>query len=184
MLFRSAAHEVASVGVPSILEVRGEVYMRRDDFEALNERQRGKIAQGIKGEKTFVNPRNAAAGAVRQLDPAIAAQRPLSFFAYGLGKVTPAEQGGPDFKTHSDMLSTLKSWGFPVSALVDIAQGAPELIAYHERVGRQRDSLGFDIDGVVYKVNSLGLQRQLGLDRKSTRLNSSHVSQSRMPSSA
>ena len=148
--------------VPLVLEVRGEVYMRRDDFEALNERQRGKIAQGIKGEKTFVNPRNAAAGAVRQLDPAIAAQRPLSFFAYGLGEVTSAGQGGPDFKTHSDMLGTLKSWGFPVSALVGIARGASELIAYHQRVGLQRDSLGFDIDGVVYKVNSMALQRQLG----------------------
>ncbi len=148
--------------VPPVLEVRGEVYMRRDDFEALNERQRGKIAQGVKGEKTFVNPRNAAAGAVRQLDPAIAAQRPLSFFAYGLGEVTPAEQGGPDFKTHSEMLETLKSWGFPVSALVDIAQGASELIAYHNRMGQQRDSLGFDIDGVVYKVNSIALQRQMG----------------------
>ena len=149
-------------GAPPVLEVRGEVYMRRDDFEALNERQREKIAQGLKGEKTFVNPRNAAAGAVRQLDPAIAAQRPLSFFAYGLGEITPAEQGGPDFKTHFDMLGTLKSWGFPVSALVDIARGATELIAYHQRVGQRRDGLGFDIDGVVYKVNSTALQRQMG----------------------
>ncbi len=144
------------VSVPSVLEVRGEVYMRRDDFEAMNEKQREK------GEKTFVNPRNAAAGAVRQLDPGIAAQRPLSFFAYGLGEITPAEQGGPAFKTHIEMLTTLKSWGFPVSALVDIAKGATELVAYHKRVGQQRDSLGFDIDGVVYKVNSLALQRQLG----------------------
>jgi DNA ligase (NAD+) len=150
------------VGVPLILEVRGEVYMRRDDFEALNERQRDRIAQGMKGEKTFVNPRNAAAGAVRQLDPAIAAQRPLSFFAYGLGEITPADQGGPDFKTHFDMLSALKYWRFPVSAHVDIAKGATELVAYHERLGRERDGLGFDIDGVVYKVNSLALQRQLG----------------------
>ncbi len=149
-------------GVPEILEVRGEVYMRRDDFEKLNERQREKIAKGIKGEKTFVNPRNAAAGAVRQLDPAIAGQRPLSFFAYGLGEVTPAELGGPDFKTHAQMLQTLKSWGFPVSALVDIAQGASDLVAYHQRVGGQRDGLGFDIDGVVYKVNRMDLQRQLG----------------------
>ena len=149
-------------GVPEILEVRGEVYMRRDDFEKLNERQREKIAKGIKGEKTFVNPRNAAAGAVRQLDPAIAAQRPLSFFAYGLGQVTPADQGGPDFKTHTEMLQTLKSWGFSVSALVDIAQGASDLVAYHQRVGHQRDGLGFDIDGVVYKVNRMDLQRQLG----------------------
>ncbi len=147
---------------PPVLEVRGEVYMRRDDFEALNERQRQRIAAGEKGEKTFVNPRNAAAGAVRQLDPAIAAQRPLSFFAYGVGEVTPVEQGGPSFGTHYDLLQSLKSWGFPVAALVDIAQGAPELIAYHARIGQQRDQLPFDIDGVVYKVNSLTLQQQLG----------------------
>ena len=148
--------------IPPVLEVRGEVYMRRDDFEALNERQREKIAQGVKGEKTFVNPRNAAAGAVRQLDPAIAAQRPLSFFAYGLGEVTAVDQGGPAFQTHFDMLNTLRSWDFPVSDLVGIARGATELVAYHQRVGQQRDSLGFDIDGVVYKVNSIALQRQMG----------------------
>jgi DNA ligase (NAD+) len=147
---------------PPVLEVRGEVYMRRDDFEALNERQRQRIAAGEKGEKTFVNPRNAAAGAVRQLDPAIAAQRPLSFFAYGLGEVTPVEQGGPSFGTHYDLLQTLKSWGFPVATLVDIARGAPELIAYHGRIGQLRDQLPFDIDGVVYKVNSLALQQQMG----------------------
>lgn len=148
--------------VPAVLEVRGEVYMRRDDFDALNERQRQKIAAGAKGEKTFVNPRNAAAGAVRQLDPAIAAQRPLSFFAYGLGELTPPEAGGPVFATHFDLLQTLKLWGFPVSALVKQGQGASYLVAYYEAIGAQRDSLGFDIDGVVYKVNSLALQRQLG----------------------
>ena len=161
----SDAHEVTSVGAifpPAVLEVRGEVYLRRDDFETLNERQRAKIAQGMKGEKTFVNPRNAAAGAVRQLDPTIAAQRPLSFFAYGLGDVTPVENGGPAFETHFELLQTLKKWGFPVAAQTIRAQAAPELIAYHQRIGQSRDSLPFDIDGVVYKVNSLALQRQLG----------------------
>ena len=147
---------------PAVLEVRGEVYMRRADFEALNERQRAKIAQGIKGEKTFVNPRNAAAGAVRQLDPAIAAQRPLSFFAYGLGEVTAQEEGGSEFTTHFAMLQTLASWGFPVAGQVERAHGATELIAYHQRMGASRDQLPFDIDGVVYKVNALSLQRQLG----------------------
>ena len=142
--------------IPSVLEVRGEVYMRRDDFEALNEKQREK------GEKTFVNPRNAAAGAVRQLDSGIAAQRPLSFFAYGVGEVTPAEQGGPAFSTHFGLLQTLKSWGFPVAEQVTTAQGAPELIAYHQRIGASRDQLPYDIDGVVYKVNNLALQQQLG----------------------
>ena len=147
---------------PTVLEVRGEIYMRRDDFDRLNELQRQKIATGIKGEKTFVNPRNAAAGAVRQLDPAIAAQRPLSFFAYGLGEISPPEQGGPVLRTHFDMLQRLRIWGLPVSDLVDTAQGAAELVAYHTRIGGQRDSLGFDIDGVVYKVNDLALQQQLG----------------------
>ena len=143
-------------GAPAVLEVRGEVYMRRDDFDALNERQREA------GLKTFVNPRNAAAGAVRQLDPGIAAQRPLKFFAYGLGEVTPAEQGGPVFDTHFGLLQTLKLWGFPVAAQVERAQGAIELIAYHQKIGALRDQLPFDIDGVVYKVDSLALQRQLG----------------------
>jgi len=149
-------------GVPSVLEVRGEVYMRRDDFEALNERQRQRIAKGEKGEKTFVNPRNAAAGAVRQLDPAIAAQRPLSFFAYGVGEVHNGKPGDSRFATHMELLQTLKQWGFPVAAQVDTAQGAPELIAYHQHIGAMRDQLPFDIDGVVYKVNSIALQQRLG----------------------
>ncbi|MES2383691.1 MAG: NAD-dependent DNA ligase LigA [Pseudomonadota bacterium] len=148
--------------VPPVLEVRGEVYMRRDDFESLNEKQREKIAKGAKNEKTFVNPRNAAAGAVRQLDPGIAAQRPLSFFAYGVGEVTPQQEGGPQFETHFELLLTLKSWGFPVAALTQTAQGAPELIAFHGRIARERDQLPYDIDGVVYKVNSLALQKKLG----------------------
>ncbi|WCM91187.1 NAD-dependent DNA ligase LigA [Acidovorax sp. NCPPB 2350] len=143
-------------GVPPVLEVRGEVYMRRADFDRLNERQREA------GGKTFVNPRNAAAGAVRQLDSGIAARRPLSFFAYGLGDITPAAEGGPDFATHYDMLHALKGWGFPVAAQVRVAHGAPELIAFHQEVGASRDRLPYDIDGVVYKVNRLDLQRQLG----------------------
>lgn len=148
--------------VPAVLEVRGEVYMRRDDFETLNQRQRDKIAQGAKGEKTFVNPRNAAAGAVRQLDPRIAASRPLSFFAYGLGEITPAAEGGPSFVTHESLLQTLKAWGLPVSDMVTVCEGAAALVAYHQRVAQLRDSLPFDIDGVVYKVNRLDLQKRLG----------------------
>ena len=142
--------------VPPVLEVRGEVYMRRDDFETLNQRQRDS------GQKTFVNPRNAAAGAVRQLDPAVAAQRPLSFFAYGVGEISPVERGGPSFATHFELLQTLKAWGFPVSDLVCTAQGADGLTAYYQSIGRQRDGLGFDIDGVVYKVNSLAWQARMG----------------------
>jgi DNA ligase (NAD+) len=147
---------------PKVLEVRGEVYMARGDFEALNERQRARIAAGEKGEKTFVNPRNAAAGAVRQLDPTIAAQRPLSFFAYGLGDITPAEAGGPSFTTHYDLLMQLKKWGFSVAEQTACVQGAAGLVAFHQRIGQARDALPFDIDGVVYKVNSLVAQRQLG----------------------
>jgi DNA ligase (NAD+) len=143
---------------PEVLEVRGEVYMRRDDFEALNERQRSRIAQGEKGEKTFVNPRNAAAGAVRQLDPAIAAQRPLSFFAYGVGEV----QGNLAVSTHLELLEALRGWGFPVASQTATALGAAGLIDFHQRMGEQRDLLPFDIDGVVYKVNSLALQGRLG----------------------
>ena len=136
---------------PPVLEVRGEVYMARADFDALNERQRAQ------GGKTFVNPRNAAAGAVRQLDSGIAAQRPLSFFAYGLGEVQ-----GAQFATHHAVLQQLKLWGFPVAGQAGIAQGASELIAFHQRIGAARDALPYDIDGVVYKVNSLALQKQLG----------------------
>ena len=148
--------------IPPLLEVRGEVYMRRDDFESLNERQRVKIAAGAKGEKTFVNPRNAAAGAVRQLDSSIAAQRPLSFFAYGLGDITPVEQGGPAFESHFQLLMQLKAWGFPVAEQTALATGADALVAFHQQTGASRDQLPFDIDGVVYKVNALASQRQLG----------------------
>ncbi|MBS0403133.1 MAG: NAD-dependent DNA ligase LigA [Proteobacteria bacterium] len=161
----SEGREAPSVGAicfPPVLEVRGEVYMRRDDFEQLNERMRARMAAGDKAAKTFVNPRNAAAGAVRQLDPAIAAERPLSFFAYGLGEVTPPEQGGPAFDTHWQLLQALASWGFPVSALARQAQGASELIAFHDDLAARRDGLPFDIDGVVYKVDRLELQRELG----------------------
>lgn len=141
---------------PPVLEVRGEVYMRRADFAQLNERQEAA------GGKLFANPRNAAAGSVRQLDSNIAMQRPLSFFAYGVGEVTPVEQGGPDFVTHYGMLMQLKAWGFPVAPQVRIAHGAAELVQFHEFMGQERPQLPYEMDGVVYKVNSLALQRQLG----------------------
>lgn len=143
-------------GVPPVLEVRGEVYMRRADFAQLNARQ------AAVGGKQFANPRNAAAGSVRQLDSHIAMQRPLSFFAYGVGEITPAAQGGPVFSTHYELLMQLKAWGFPVAEQVCIAHGASELIAFHAALGAQRATLPYEIDGVVYKVNSLAQQRQLG----------------------
>ena len=145
--------------VPAVLEVRGEVFMRRDDFEALNERQREKIAAGARNEKTFVNPRNAAAGALRQLDPAIAASRPLSFYAYGYGEVQGWE-AMPE--THSGILDALMQFGLPVSSHRTVAAGAPELVEFHKQIAALRDSLPFDIDGVVYKVNDLALQQRLG----------------------
>jgi DNA ligase (NAD+) len=135
-----------------VLEVRGEVYMRRDAFERMNERQREK------GEKAFVNPRNAAAGAVRQLDSSIAAQRPLSFFAYGVGEV----KGWDIPDTHGGMLDALAGMGIPVNAERKVVQGASGLVQFHAHVAAIRDELPFDIDGVVYKVNSFALQRQLG----------------------
>jgi DNA ligase (NAD+) len=142
--------------VPPVLEVRGEVYMRRDDFDALNRKQEAA------GGKTFVNPRNAAAGAVRQLDSNITAQRPLSFFAYGVGEVTPPAQGGVQWDSHYAMLMQLRAWGFPVAPQVCVAKGAAELVAFHQRMGAERANLGYEIDGVVYKVNSRALQQELG----------------------
>jgi DNA ligase (NAD+) len=137
---------------PPVLEVRGEVYMRRDDFEALNARQ---LAAG---EKVFVNPRNAAAGSIRQLDPGIAARRPLSFFAYGLGET----EGWTTPATHTGILDAFEAFGFPVCEHREVVRGGAGLAAFHTRIGELRDSLAFDIDGVVYKVNSIALQRQLG----------------------
>lgn len=142
-----------------VLEVRGEVYMRRDDFEALNERQREK------GDKTFINPRNTAAGAIRQLDPALVAQRPLSFFAYGLGEV----QGWSVPGTHAQMLDALQAMGLPVCEERAVAQGAAGLTSFHEAIRAKRDALPFDIDGVVYKVNALSLQQQLGFKTREPR---------------
>ena len=137
--------------------------MARADFERLNEAQRER------GQKTFINPRNTAAGAVRQLDPAIAAQRPLRFFAYGLGEVTPPEQGGIDFLSHFALLQQLKAWGFPLASQTTRAHGAGELVAFHQRIAAARDALPYDIDGVVYKVDSLALQRQLGFKTREPR---------------
>ena len=157
---RGAAAERAAV-----IEVRGEVFMRRDDFEALNERQRKLIEGGARGAKTFVNPRNAAAGVVRQLDAGKAAQRPLSFFAYGLGEVIGWELPG----TQSGLLAALHKIGVPVSAESTVEQGAEGLIRYHQRIAARRDQLPFDIDGVVYKVDDRALQQTLGFKSREPR---------------
>jgi DNA ligase (NAD+) len=149
---------------PPVLEVRGEVFMRRDEFEQLNERQRNK------GEKTFVNPRNAAAGAVRQLDPGMAQQRPLTFFAYGLGDV----QGWDQPLTHSATLDSIAKFGLPVCADRDRVQGAEGLTAFHRAMGEKRDALPFDIDGVVYKVDAIALQKTLGFVSREPRWAMAH----------
>ena len=139
-------------GLPEVLEVRGEVYMRRDDFEAFN-------ARAIEaGEKTLVNPRNGAAGSIRQLDPAIAAKRPLSFYAYGLGEV----RGWTLPDTHAGVLDALSAFGLPVSEHRAVCSGGEALAAFHARIAEARPTLPFDIDGVVYKVNSLALQAKMG----------------------
>lgn len=137
---------------PPLLEVRGEVYMRRDDFERLNERQREK------GGKTFINPRNTAAGAVRQLDSRVMADKKLSFFAYGLGDV----QGWAQPPTHSGTLDALAAFGLPVDADRRVVHGADGLVGFHRVIADKRDALPFDIDGVVYKVNDIALQKRLG----------------------
>jgi DNA ligase (NAD+) len=134
-----------------LLEVRGEIFMHRTDFNRLNERQQAA------GERPYVNPRNAAAGAVRQLDPKVTARRPLRFSAHGFG-----ELDGISFESQTEFLAAIKALGLPVHSTYKIARGAQELVDYHRAISERRDALPFDIDGVVYKVNSLELQRTLG----------------------
>ncbi|MGE4371307.1 MAG: NAD-dependent DNA ligase LigA [Xanthobacter sp.] len=144
--------------VPDIIEVRGEVYMAGVDFEALNARQ------DAAGEKVFANPRNAAAGSLRQLDAKVTAARPLKFFAYAWGEASslPAD-------TQMGMVEAFRRWGFSVNPLTIIADSAAELAAHFHRIEEQRASLGYDIDGVVCKVNRLDLQRRLGFVARSPR---------------
>jgi len=142
--------------VPELLEVRGEVYMPRADFERYNERARaseGRI-------KPMVNPRNGAAGSLRQLEPSITATRPLAFFAYAVGVVSGARAALP--ARHSALLAKLRDWGLPVSSLAETADGVDGCLDYYRRIGARRDALPFDIDGVVYKLDDLAAQRELG----------------------
>jgi len=144
---------------PKLLEVRGEVLMFKADFDALNQQQEAR------GDKVFANPRNAAAGSLRQLDPNITATRPLSFFAYGLG----ANEGVPELITHSACMDYLESLRLPVSNLRAIVKGAEGLLGFYHKFGAQRSSLPFDIDGVVYKVNALAHQAELGFVSRAPR---------------
>ena len=146
-------------GWPDVLEVRGEVIMLRKDFETFNEYARSN------DEKPLANPRNGAAGSLRQLDPAITAKRRLSFFAYAIGVV----EGGALPSTHSATLQQLREWGFPVSPEVDTARGFDGLIAYFRRIGARRDALPYDIDGVVYKLDDYAGQREMGFVSRAPR---------------
>ncbi|MBM3633067.1 MAG: NAD-dependent DNA ligase LigA [Alphaproteobacteria bacterium] len=148
---------------PPNLEIRGEVYMRRDDFLTLN---RARIA---KGEAEFANPRNAAAGSVRQLDPKITAKRPLHFFAYAYETLT-----GHNDNTQSSLLESLKRWGFSVTTLRQICDNESGLMSYYHKLEAMRAELDFDIDGVVYKVNNLDWQRRLGTVGRTPRHSIAH----------
>ncbi len=149
---------------PRVLEVRGEVYMPKEGFNALNARQREK------GEKTFANPRNAAAGSLRQLDPRITATRPLTMYCYGVGVVEGSRL--PD--THSAIMEKLKGWGLRVCPEMQVVRGVQGCHRYYLAIEDQRDSLPYDIDGVVYKVNSLAQQQELGFVSRAPRWATAH----------
>jgi DNA ligase (NAD+) len=153
-------------GAPVRVEVRGEVLMRRRDFDRLNE------AQVEKGARLYVNPRNAAAGSLRQLDPRITARRRLTFFAYGLGDVDWGAARPP--ARHSELLDLLAAWRFPVTSDRDVVQGVEGLLAYYRSIGRKRATLPYDIDGVVYKVDDLAAQRELGFVSRAPRFALAH----------
>jgi len=144
---------------PARLEVRGEIYLPKQGFEQLNTRA---IAAG---EKTFVNPRNAAAGSLRQLDSRITAQRPLEFCAYSVGVV----EGGSLPDKHADILKQLQDWGFRLNHLLEVVEGVAGCLDYYSRIGELRASLPFEIDGVVFKVNNIKLQQELGFISRSPR---------------
>ncbi|MDR7037829.1 DNA ligase (NAD+) [Methylobacterium sp. BE186] len=144
--------------VPEVCEVRGEVYLSHADFGAINARQEAA------GKPLFANPRNAAAGSLRQLDPAITASRPLRFFAYAWGEVVPAFEG-----TQAGVIDRFRAWGLPVNPRTALCDGAPAMLAHYRAIEEARPDLGYDIDGVVYKVNDLGLQRRLGFVSRAPR---------------
>nr|WP_059391490.1 NAD-dependent DNA ligase LigA [Pseudomonas toyotomiensis] len=148
---RNVPLKLQGEGWPQVLEVRGEVFMPKAGFEELNARQ------AEAGGKTFANPRNAAAGSLRQLDPKITASRPLEFCCYGVGQVSGELPG-----TQVAMLQQLKAWGIPISRELKLAKGIEECLVYYRDIGQRRMSLAYDIDGVVFKVNTIEDQQQLG----------------------
>jgi len=148
---------------PAVMEIRGEVYMARADFLALNERQ------ATAGEKPFANPRNAAAGSLRQLDPTVTAKRPLRMFAYAWGEVK-----GPAFDSHHAFLQQLDAWGLPVNPDTDLCRDETEALAFYDALGARRATLPYDIDGVVYKVDRVDWQKRLGFVSRSPRWATAH----------
>ncbi|MDJ0701487.1 MAG: NAD-dependent DNA ligase LigA [Woeseiaceae bacterium] len=146
-------------GFPELLEVRGEVFMPKAGFTAYNERA------AAAGEKTFVNPRNAAAGSLRQLDPKLTADRPLDIYVYSVGQ----KDGGELPNSHSEILDLLQTWGLKTCPERDVVEGAAGCVAYYEAVGRKRDRLPYEIDGIVYKVDSIADQRELGFVSRAPR---------------
>jgi len=145
--------------VPSVLEVRGEVFMPKAGFEKLNQRAREN------DEKPFANPRNAAAGSLRQLDPRITAQRPLAMYCYAVGKV----EGAAQLSTHSEMLNQLQQWGLPLCKERQTVTGVDGCLEYFNEMSEKRDGLSYEIDGIVYKVDSLRQQKELGFVAKAPR---------------
>jgi DNA ligase (NAD+) len=154
----SVPKQLAGKGWPDILEVRGEVYMEREGFFAVN------AEREAAGEPVFANPRNVAAGSLRQLDPAITARRPLKFFAYAWG-----EASAPLAATHAEALQKFRDWGFTVNPRSRLCHGVEEVLAAYHEIGADRAQLPYDIDGVVYKVNDLELQRRLGMVSRAPR---------------
>jgi DNA ligase (NAD+) len=152
-------HVLKGPHVPELIDVRGEIYLGTVDFTALN------ASQAAKGEKLFANPRNAAAGSLRQLDSTITAQRPLGFFAYTWGEVI----GPLPADTQLGVIEAYKNWGLPVNPLTRICANAEALLAFYREIGESRSHLGYDIDGVVYKVNDLSKQQRLGFVSRSPR---------------
>src|SRR5690606_23438737 len=144
---------------PAVLEVRGEVFMTLAGFKAMNQRALER------GEKTFVNPRNAAAGSIRQLDPRLAAMRPLDVYFYGLGET----QGWTLPARHSESLQQLREWGLKISPLIEVVRGAAGCLAYYRKMSERRASLPYEIDGVVYKVDRYAQQRELGFVARAPR---------------
>ncbi|MGE8941178.1 NAD-dependent DNA ligase LigA [Leptospira interrogans] len=155
---REIPHSLKTSKVPAVIDIRGEIFLSHDAFRQLNE------TQAAAGQKIFANPRNAAAGSLRQLDSSITASRPLRFFAYAWGEVSelPAQ-------TQFGMYEAFKHWGLPINPLARVCRGADEMLAFYREIAQQRATLGYDIDGVVYKVNRLDLQERLGFVSRSPR---------------